>query len=98
MGIFRQYGIEYSIKLKNGTFIPVVPVNSTDNRLLASKYYQTRKEFYERAYGPWREKVVECDCELSSLETDKLNNTIDLHGNNVVEHGWYDVCTVSTSY
>jgi len=98
MGIYSEYGIEYSIKLKTGTIIPVVPIKQADQRLLASKYYQSRKEYYANNYSQWREKAINCDCELSLEEKNKLTELLNMYDKNVLEHGWYDVRHISSTY
>jgi len=98
MGIFSEYGIEYVITLNNGAIIPVALIKQTNERLLASKYYQSRKEYYATHCAQWREKAIDCDCELSPREKDKLNELLSMYDKNVMEHGWYDVSYISSTY
>ena len=99
MGIYRQYGVEYSLKLKNGTIINVVPVKDVDERLLTSKYFQSRKSYYsEGLRTTWREYAVNFDCELTQDEQNKLDKLLTQYDWDVVEHCWYDVCYITTSY
>lgn len=92
MGLYFEWGIEYSIKLTNGTIIVIVPIRQADCRLLDSKYYQTRKEYYDENRGKlsWHEKAIDCDCKLTPEEQNKLNEILILHDKNILEHGWYD--------
>lgn len=99
MGIYRQYGVEYSLKLKNGTIINVVPVKDIDDRLLTSKYYQTRKSYYnEGLRTTWREYAVNFDGELTQEEQNKLDKLLSQYDWDVAEHCWYDVCYITTTY
>lgn len=98
MGIYYAYGIEYSLKLKDGRVICLVHMNQADERLLESSYYQQRKQYYEKSrLLEWHEKVDNCDCKLTPNEEVQLNELLNKYKDEVIEHGWYDVKRYSST-
>jgi hypothetical protein len=91
MGLFFRYGIEYHVVLRNGTIIKLVEMKNADARLLQSKYYQSRKQKYENEIKEWSEEAINCDCELTTAELGILKKILNVHGSDVIKHGWVDI-------
>jgi hypothetical protein len=98
MGIYTKYGLEYRMVLKDGSQEVVVHMEALDSRLLASKYYQRRKSYYDQngSKCSWCERALGVDIELSEEELEKLYQR--LSRDDVVEHDWFDVCYLETTY
>jgi len=97
MGLYSEYGIEFCAIIDEKLII-IVPIKELDERLLGSKYYKTRKQFYQdHKYKSWREKIDNIDITLTNIEKDKLNIILEDNKNKVIEYGWYDVGYIGSS-
>lgn len=111
MGKFANHGVEYHIVYKTGEREVVAPMKDTDKRLLASKYYLEGdngkhietwlKPETMYANGPFVKPMddPEFDVELTEEEKVRLEVILKDKGEDVAEHGWYEVNTIeSTCY
>lgn len=94
MSRYVCYGVEYAVRFTDQKRMIIASVKQLDDRLLASKYYQARKNFYmkNRFDKTWCEKIDFVDFDLYYEEKARLNEIIDILGEHILEHGWYDVC------
>jgi hypothetical protein len=99
MGIYPNHGLEYHLVLKNDKHIVVLCSQETDDRLVASEYYKSRKESWFQDLStrciPIEETV---DIEFIKAEKAKLNMLVNTYGDQIAGHGWYDVMTISCSH
>lgn len=99
MGIYPDHGLEYHLVLRDERHIVVICSKETDDRLVESEYYKSRK-------GSWfqdlstRCKLIEesVDIQLTDAEKAKLDMMMKSHGENIVSHGWHDVLSISYSH
>ncbi len=103
MGIFYDYSIEYLIKLKNGEYIKVVSSQESEDRLVNSNYYKKNqdsifnaKKLYNLLLAPKLIHIHDFDIFLTDKEKNKLGELLKLH--EYIEHGWYEVSSMTTTY
>jgi hypothetical protein len=95
MGFFFNHGIEYIIVLQDGTEYILVSTDDSDDRLVASQYYEKRKDMWfdrDTILNEFKKKVdaEDFDIPLTSRETELLSTFIR-ENQNVKNHGWYEV-------
>ena len=103
MGVYTDHGIEYHVVCKDGKRFIVASTHDTDTRLLESKFYKVREgtwtsdDMYRR--GSYMNKIVakNFDIELTQHEWASLEKVIGQYHDVILEHGWYEVNSVSTT-
>jgi hypothetical protein len=98
MGLYPDHGVEYHLVLKNGKHVTIIGTHATDDRLLISEYYKKHKaSWFDDLFARCDLITEDIDILMTSSEKLTLDTFINLHGNNVQSHGWYDVMTIGSS-
>lgn len=87
-----DHGVEYIVKKKDGTIIRVATIQKTHTRLLESQYYAANKEHFEKYQRYAFSRPISIDIELAEDEKTILEQILNVH-DDVIMHGWYEVCT-----
>ena len=96
-----NHGLEYRVLVRDGQYIRVLHTSETAKRLAASEYYNERRESWfvdlHRGCEPIPDSEV-VDIFMTDREKERLQLFIEMHGDNIVSHGWYDVVTDYAQY
>ena len=101
MGIYPDHGVEYHVVFKNNTKYVIANTKTTDDRLLKSKYLEKR---YDKWMNLCQSQCIplqnadELDIELEDIEKQRLDKILNENKNEVLTHGWYDVCSIWDTY
>ena len=103
MGMYADHGVEYWVVLKNGERIRIASTKDTDERLLQSRFYADRKDTWlsgDTLYGRgcFMDRIT-CDIDmvLTDQEKIKLDSLLQAHPHEIVDHGWFDVNSISST-
>ena len=85
--------VRYKVKIRNGS--DVIIAKDTDERLLKSRYYNNN--WFKHSYINKEVKIVDDDVDLKLTKDEQilLEKCLNVHADNVLEHGWYDIISVS---
>jgi hypothetical protein len=104
MGVYADHGVEYHVVCRDGRRIVVASTRDTNVRLTQSAYYNARKDTWlsvDTMYGKgsYMNKIIDpyFDVDLTYQELLSLDMIIQQHHDIVLEHGWYEVNTVTSS-
>jgi hypothetical protein len=95
-----NHGLEYHVLVRDGLgnnqHIKVLHTSDTAKRLADSEYYNERREswfvdIYRRCEPISDTDVV--DILMTEVEKERLQLFIEIHCDNIVSHGWYDIVT-----
>lgn len=91
-----KYISTYKKQATWGKRIIIASTTNTDERLMQSKYYADRHQTWFVDFKPGRnKKVINPDgMELTKAEQEYLTFVLSELGPDVVDHGWYDVCSL----
>ena len=106
MGMYANHGVEYHVNYKSGKVKIIAPIHATDERLIGSMFFEKQKDewlsgdvMYGRGSFMVRITDPEFDIELTDGERTALSKVLgEDTGDEVVEHGWYDVNYIHTTY
>jgi len=103
MGIYPDHGLEYHVVLKNNMHLIVANIKDIDNRLEKSEFYKKRKDKWFMINNNICKLLSiidlhDLDIELNENEKNKLNEYLNKYGEEVDDHGWYDVCKIYDTY
>jgi hypothetical protein len=95
----------YHVIFNDGRRIVVAPQKMTDDRLVQSKFFQTRKNTWLSCdvmygQGSYTNKIKDddFDVQLTLAESAMLKEIIETNSDNIQDHGWYDVNVIECSY
>jgi hypothetical protein len=80
--------------MRDNKTIKIITTNETDTRLLNSMYYLERKENWFRCSHTLFEKLDEEPIQMTELENNMIAKIIEKLGNDIVDHGWFDIATM----
>lgn len=92
--------LEKNLKIKidfNGDFVVYLSTKQTDERLKQCEYYISRKDqwFKEVDFHNYRsEKLANNVLQMTELEKENLNHILEKFNDQVLDHGWHDICKV----
>lgn len=89
--VLAQYIAKYKKNASWGEIITIASTKQTDGRLLKSEYYRQRKETWLDGFEPHSCKLSNIDIKLTDEEKGTLTFIINGLGEQVVDHGWYEV-------
>lgn len=104
MGIYANHGVEYIVKCKDGGRVVIAPMTDTDARLLASRFFSSRKDYWlsvQTMYsGAFERNIHDGDFDIYLTPTEKnfLDDILLRYEGEVAEHGWYDINMISSSH
>lgn len=102
--MYAYRGVEYRVVLRtNSRVVIIVPVKDAYERLLGSSYYMVRGDSWcSEAYarGNFADALRPddmSDISLTKEEDERLHAALRVHDDSVESHGWYDVCTITST-
>lgn len=104
MGAYADHGVEYHIVKKDGKHIIIASTCATDQRLLDSIFFSKCNEEWLSIDAMYRGDYIkriddpDFDVKLNDKESIILESALSVHGDDILEHGWYDVNRISYNY
>ena len=92
--VLAKYISKYKKNAIWSDIIVVANTKQTDNRLLSCKYYNDRKTTWFKDFLPKNCKLTNIDIDLTEEEKDILNFILHELGDQVIDHGWFEIWTV----
>ena len=90
--------LEKDLRIKidfNGDFVRYLSTNQTDERLKQCEYYISRKSnWFKEVENKRSEKLDNNVLQMIELEKANLDKILEKIGDQVLDHGWYDICTI----
>lgn len=101
MGLFVDRGVQYRLVLASGRVVVFLSTKDTDARLVESEYYKSNcatwfSDAYKRAESALY--IPEAPIDMTELEACELRARLSSFAKDeVVQHGWYDVVSMSST-
>jgi hypothetical protein len=91
--IVAQYVSRF--RYQNGKQIVIASTRATDERLVNSAYFLAHKEsWFSHIYTPGMCLKHDIGLVLTDEEQERLDFMIEVLGEAVVDHGWFETCTM----
>ena len=102
MGIYYDHGIEYHVNTidSNGCIknFVIVSTKDSDVRLLNSDYFKNNINTWFTKYSEYKCKIHNDIIKLTPKEEEYLQYVLEKNSNSIIDHGFYEIITISTTY